>query len=120
VLKPGALREPGREARDQFHTLLAATILAVLLAALSSTPQWQLLQARLFDFASLIAPPNPAEPGAIIVAVDEPSFAELGLQWPWPRSLHAELVEALRAAGAKVIALDMVFAEPSDRPPTKR
>ena len=37
------------------------------------------------------------------MAIDEPSFAEIGLQWPWPRSLHARLVEALRKAGAKAI-----------------
>jgi adenylate cyclase len=114
VLKPGRLFRGHDQASERLHTLLAASVIAILLAALSWTPQWQVLQARLFDFASLIAPPAPAEPGAVIVAVDEPSFAEIGLQWPWPRSLHSELIEALRAAGTKVIALDIVFAEPSD------
>ena len=40
-------------------------------------------------------------------------MAALGDQWPWPRSRHAALVTALREAGAKAIALDIVFAEPS-------
>ena len=47
-----------------------------------------------------------------IVAIDDNSLAEVG-GWPWPRSVHAELVEKLDAAGAKAIVLDVLFLEPS-------
>jgi adenylate cyclase len=50
----------------------------------------------------------------VIVAIDEPSLADINAQWPWPRSLHAELVRQLRAAGARVIGLDIIMAEPSN------
>eukprot|EP00913_Durusdinium_trenchii_P021230 g19943.t1 len=50
---------------------------------------------------------------AVVVAIDEPSLAEINLQWPWPRRLHAQLISRLRAAGAKVIGLDIIFSEPS-------
>lgn len=53
----------------------------------------------------------PAE--IVIVAIDEPSFSEIGKQWPWPRSLHGRLVEALAAEGASVVAFDVLFAEAS-------
>jgi len=33
--------------------------------------------------------------------------------WPWPRELHAKIIERLFQAGAKVVAVDIVFA--SDR-----
>jgi len=46
-----------------------------------------------------------------VVAIDEASLAARG-QWPWPRSLVAELTERLAAAGAAAIAFDVVFAEP--------
>jgi adenylate cyclase len=85
---------------------------ALLLAAVLVSPLGRLLDAPAWDLLSTLAPPSPAA-DVVIVAIDEPSFAEIGRQWPWPRSLHAELVTALRAAGAKAIALDMVFAEPS-------
>jgi hypothetical protein len=49
-----------------------------------------------------------------MVAIDEPAFAEIGQRLPWPRGLHGRLVTALRDAGAKAVALDMIFAEPSD------
>ncbi len=49
----------------------------------------------------------------ILVAIDEPSFAEFGRQWPWPRSLHGKLVDSLNRAGAAVIGFDILFSEPS-------
>ena len=58
--------------------------------------------------ASLSPSPRPA---VTIVAVDEPSLARVG-QWPWPRDRLAELVRTLfDTYGAKVLALDAVFAE---------
>lgn len=57
--------------------------------------------------------PSPAE--VVIVAVDEPSFSSLGLQWPWPRSLHGDLIRALTKAGARTIAMDIIFAEATSR-----
>lgn len=86
---------------------------AAILSPLLVFPPWQLAEFRFFDFLSVISPPRPPEADTIIVAIDEPSFAEIGKQWPWPRGLHAELIERLRAAGADVIGLDIVFAEPS-------
>ncbi|MCP5419803.1 MAG: EAL domain-containing protein [Gammaproteobacteria bacterium] len=54
------------------------------------------------------APPD----DIVIVGVDEYSLKELG-RWPWPRKIHAALVDKLTQAGAKAIAFDMIFAEPS-------
>jgi adenylate cyclase len=49
----------------------------------------------------------------VIVAVDDRSLAELGLWDRWPRSNHAQLVDILQAAGARVIGLDFLLAESS-------
>ena len=95
--------------------LIVAAVFATVAAASFSGP-WRLLEARVFDYLSTLSPPKRPEGGPLIVAIDEPSFAELGLQWPWPRDIHGRLVEALRAAGARVIGLDIIFAEPSPRP----
>jgi len=48
-----------------------------------------------------------------LVLIDERSLGELG-QWPWPRSTHARLIEALNHSGARVIVFDVLFAEKSD------
>lgn len=49
----------------------------------------------------------------VIAAIDSKSINELG-RWPWKRSLIAELLNGLKEYGAKVVALDIVFSEPSD------
>lgn len=92
--------------------LLGVAVAAGVLGA-TTTSGWRVLDLKVFDVFSTAAPP--ARPGGspLIVAIDEPSLAEIGRQWPWPRDLHARLVEALRAAGAKAVGLDIIFAEPS-------
>jgi adenylate cyclase len=107
-----ALR-PARASRRGWQVAALAATVAIAMAALAQTQPWRLLEARGFDYLSTTAAPAPPDDGPIIVAIDEPSFAELQLQWPWPRSVHAKLVEALRANGAKAIGLDIIFAEPS-------
>jgi len=36
------------------------------------------------------------------------------LQWPWPRTYFAQIVDRLATAGARVIALDVFFFEPEE------
>lgn len=64
----------------------------------------------LFTLRGPLSPPE----NIIIVAIDEPSMADIGEQWPWPRSLHSQLIQKLNQAGAKVIGLDILFSEPSE------
>ncbi len=54
-------------------------------------------------------PWNPNGPVRVIL-IDDHSIAKHG-QWPWPRETFAKLIDRLNAAGAAVIAFDMVFAE---------
>lgn len=63
---------------------------------------------------------SPPAPGIVVVAIDEPTFAEVGLQWPWPRSLHAELIGAIAHAGARTIVLDLLFDTPGRSPDDDR
>ncbi len=81
---------------------------------LLSTSVWQQLENKLLDSMMVASAPNKSAFPITIIGIDEASFAELGLQWPWPRSLHAELIDQLATAGAAVIVFDIVFAEPSN------
>ena len=54
-------------------------------------------------------PQTPEAPVAIL-AVDEESLEKLG-HWPWPRSVFAEVLQALGAYGAKNLAFDVIFSE---------
>ena len=105
------LRLPSQ--RNRRLALLAVAVFT-LFAALAQLPGWSLADLRSFDYLSTIDAPRPGADSPIIVAIDEPSLAEINMQWPWPRELHARLIESLRKAGASAIGLDIVFAEPSN------
>jgi len=48
----------------------------------------------------------------VVVEIDNASVAKLG-RWPWPRSVHAQLVDQLARDGAAAIVYDVLFTEPS-------
>jgi adenylate cyclase len=52
-------------------------------------------------------------PDLAVVKIDDVTFDELNLQWPFPRSNHGRVISRLKADGAKVIAYDVQFSEPS-------
>ena len=112
----------GREASSSPLKVLAAfAVLWWAIAALVSlTPLWKQVELKLLDSMTVASAPNKSAFPITVIGIDEASFSELGLQWPWPRSLHAELVDRLADAGAAVIVFDIVFAEPSNKKDDQR
>ena len=53
----------------------------------------------------------------VLVLVDQKSLnyaaSERGWTWPWPREAYAEIVDFFSGGGAKSVAFDMLFTEPS-------
>jgi adenylate cyclase len=52
----------------------------------------------------------------VVVGVDAKTLHALNLQWPYPRDVHARLVDRLHADRAKVIAFDVLFEDPENGP----
>jgi CHASE2 domain-containing sensor protein len=52
-----------------------------------------------------------AAPGLLVVAIDDKTFDDLRLQWPFPRSRHAQAVDRLHRDGASAIVYDVQFTE---------
>jgi len=51
----------------------------------------------------------------VIVDIDERSLAEMSPhvgRWPWPRSMHAELIEAIERQQPRAIVFDILFSDP--------
>jgi len=61
--------------------------------------------------------PQPPRAPIVIVAIDDNTFANTGLQWPWPRTYFAQLVDRLREGGARLIAFDVFLFEPEQFKP---
>ncbi|MFL9963800.1 CHASE2 and HATPase_c domain-containing protein [Paraburkholderia sediminicola] len=48
----------------------------------------------------------------VVVEIDNASVAELG-RWPWPRSVHAKLLEQIAKAKPAAVIYDVLFTEPT-------
>ncbi len=49
----------------------------------------------------------------VVVKIDDVTFNQLQQRFPFPRSLHARLIDRLSRDGAKAIAYDVQFTEPT-------
>jgi adenylate cyclase len=89
---------------------IAVGALAALLA-LSGTLEY--LELKSLDLRFWFrGPETPVSPISII-AIDEDSFDDMNLNWPWPRATHAELLYRVSAGRPAAIGLDIFFIEPS-------
>jgi adenylate cyclase len=90
---------------------------ALLLLAFHFSPFGLTLDRAFFDAASrqpLKQPPLPAD--SALVLVDEQTMAamsDLGVRWPFPRAIFAQLLTALHQAGARHVLVDVTFLEES-------
>lgn len=68
------------------------------------------LERRFYDYASTSSGRQPSDRIAVI-AIDDQSVANIG-RWPWPRDVHAQLIDQLAGAKAKAIVHTAFFFEP--------
>lgn len=87
--------------------IVAATLLLQL-----STDLMETLERRCYDFASTRTTRQASDRIAVI-AIDDQSIANIG-RWPWPRDVHAKMIDLL--AGAKTVVHTVLFIEPQVDP----
>ena len=92
---------------------VAVAIALVVLIASGST-FIQSLERTAYDMGVRATGHAPSEKVAVI-AIDDQSIANIG-RWPWPRDVHARMVELLSQAKAKVIGTTIFFSEPQMDP----
>jgi adenylate cyclase len=80
-------------------------------------PPLEEIRLRTFDFYQSLRPRQTVARPVTIVDIDETSLKEIG-QWPWPRTIVADLVTQLTQLGAVAIAFDVIFAEPDRMSPS--
>ena len=90
--------------------LMGLLVVLAVFALHASTDLFGGLERRFYDLASAASSRQPSDRIAII-AIDDESIANIG-RWPWPREVHAELIDQLSAAKAKTIAHTAFFFEP--------
>lgn len=96
--------------------LLAAAVGAVGLGILAySTGALKRADLSTVDLRFHVRGTQSPPADVVLVAIDDASIGRVNT-WPFPRGLHAQVIDRLDAAGAKVIAYDVQFTEPSGDP----
>src|ERR1700737_3584813 len=92
-------------------------LLATLILLRVWDPHWlEELRLRSFDFYQKMSPRVYSDGPVVIVDIDEDSLSAYG-QWPWPRTLLADLLSRLYQWQGAAVAFDVVFAEPNRASP---
>ncbi|WP_119462797.1 CHASE2 domain-containing protein [Rhodospirillaceae bacterium SYSU D60014] len=89
----------------------AHALIFLVVAALYLSGRLEFIEHRLVDARFQLAE-RAATGEVVVVLIDAASLKALG-PWPWPRSYHARLLDALAAAGAGRVALDIDFSSRS-------
>jgi adenylate cyclase len=102
----------------------ASVMLPLVIAALAvggklaEWPPIEEVSLATIDFFQRMAPRPAPETPTVIVDIDEASLKELG-QWPWPRTVLADLFDKLAGDGVAVIGFDGFFPEPDRTSPQR-
>jgi len=98
---------------------LTAGVVGALVALIFFFPgfldRWE---AKTWDWrVNLLARPSAATPQIRLILLDQNSLdwakKESGLSWPWPREVYTAIIQFCKRAGAKSLAFDVLFTEPS-------
>ncbi len=94
---------------------MVAAIAALLFWGFGLLTSWE---ARTWDWrASLLAEPAKVSDNIRLILLDQNSLdwmnQENGLTWPWPREIYSVIVDFCRRNGARALAFDVLYTEPS-------
>jgi serine/threonine-protein kinase len=95
---------------DWFLGLLVVAAVTVLNLSSGLIPS---LERKAYDMGVQATSRAPSDKIAVI-AIDKASIDNIG-RWPWPRDVHASMIDTLARAQAKVIGYTVFFSEPENR-----
>lgn len=84
-----------------------ATVIVIVIGKIFAATSFTPAEFAVYDRAQRASHGIPS-PDIAIIDIDDASLAELG-EWPWPRNIHAGLIDRLHSSGARVIAFAVPF-----------
>jgi adenylate cyclase len=94
---------------------IVGVILTLILWASSLIDTWE---AKSWDWrVALMAKPGKATSNISLILLDQKSLdwgkEENALTWPWPREVYGAILNFCKRSGAKAVAFDVLFTDPS-------
>jgi adenylate cyclase len=88
---------------------------ALVALAIGTQPFSEVIELKTYDWRMRYAASrSPANPEIVLITIDEESLRGLEPlvgRWPWPRFVHAQLLNYLKRARPRVILYDVLFLE---------
>ena len=95
--------------------LLIGTCAAAIVLALTNLEAFHTVELKTYDWRlSRTADPSTARKDIALIEIDEYSLRNLQQhagRWPWPRVVHASLIDYLNRGKPKLIVYDVLFAD---------
>lgn len=92
----------------------AGLVISLVFLFAAGSDVLQSVERKAYDLGVQVSTRDPGDKVAVI-AIDDQSIANIG-RWPWPREVHANMIEMLSAGQAKVIGNTVYFLEPQIDP----
>ncbi|MDY7035413.1 MAG: adenylate/guanylate cyclase domain-containing protein [Thermodesulfobacteriota bacterium] len=101
--------------RKLTRAILIVAVLSVLSVSSNLAGLFEIPELKTVDFRTKLSRSNKLPPSDIVlILIDETSLNALNKiagRWPWPRYVHAELIDFLSVSGARAIIMDILFTE---------
>jgi len=101
---------------EQQQAWLVRSLLACLLIAvgleLTNRKSLERLDLLIYDLILPLQAPEMSDK-IVTVAIDNTSINELG-RWPWPRQLHADVLNRITEMSPLAVGIDILFPEPQE------
>lgn len=94
----------------------AGLLLLIGLHFFHGLPYQDVLRAYSFDLYQVVQPRERISAPVLIIDIDEESLQRFG-QWPWPRSLLAQMLDKLWEMEPAAVAFDILMPEPDRSSP---
>ncbi|MDE2196009.1 MAG: adenylate/guanylate cyclase domain-containing protein [Gammaproteobacteria bacterium] len=98
------------------RTVIIAVFLVLIGINFFAVPVLRTVEFRLQDvLVRMHALKQHADPDVVVVDVDERSLYKMSPEvgnWPWPRSVHAQLLQGILAQQPKAVVFDINFVDP--------
>jgi|GEM_PF-522607 len=101
------------EKKTHIRTILEGLLVAGVVTLILVFSGFEKIEGWILNTQFSLRGEIPPKSPIVIVSIDEDSFDELELQWPWPRSIHAQFLHILQQGHPAIIGFDVLFTEPS-------
>jgi len=93
--------------------ILIFFFVSILTLLFSLTGPFKFLELKLFDSRLEVRGKEKPPKNIVIVAIDDDTYNNLKVTFPYPRTYYAKLLNNLKKAGAKEVVFDIEFDTPS-------